>query len=356
MVREYGYEYDAVLNEELARTTQGQCVKHIDHGAILLRSGRDALKTVAREYSDAVVLLPALACDSMILPFKLYGHEVVYYRLRQDYSVDYEALCLLLSKQVKQVLLLYMSYFGNPSFVDKQLEWIKQQYPNAVFIEDRTHDLIYARYNKFEPDYTVASLRKWMNVPDGGLLWANIKIKITAFSEDTSFSQKRRSAQCMRHNFFLNGDETVKTVYRRIFSTVTDQIDADPLPARMSSYAYEMALAENWDRIRRIREENATALIGVLDKSEYIKFIQSDTQRSNLYVPILIEERDKIQSKLSAKGIFTTLIWPINDEQRNCCSVAMNTEAHMLGIPCDQRYNVQDMHFIGNEILKTICE
>ena len=94
----------------------------------------------------------------------------------------------------------------------------------------------------------------------------------------------------------------------------------------------------------------------ILGNSERIKFIQSDNQKSNLYVPILIEDRDSIQSRLSSKEIFTTLIWPINDEQKHRCSVARDTEAHMLGIPCDQRYNVQDMQFVANELLKMLCK
>lgn len=356
MIKEYGYEYDAVLDEELECATKGKCVNYFDHGAIFLRSGRDSLKVVAREYSDAVVFLPALACDSMILPFKMYGHMVVYYQLYADYSVAFENLTLLLKKQKRQVLLLYMNYFGNLSFTDYQLEWIKQQYKNVVFIEDRTHDLIYPRQNAFLPDYTVASLRKWMNVPDGGLLWTDIAMKQKKFSEDITFSNERRNAQCMRQEYFQSGDESIKSEYRRIFSTVTDQIDADLLPGRMSSYAFEMARMTDWKRIRNVREKNANVLLNLLGKSKKIRFIQSDFQKSNLYVPILIDNRDAIQKELSFQRIFTTLIWPLNEVQKKCCLVARETEHHMLGIPCDQRYTVDDMYHIGNAILKTLCK
>ncbi len=356
MIKEYGYEYDAVLNVELANKTAGQCVSHIDHGAILLRSGRDALKAVAREYRKSVAFLPALSCDSMVVPFRLYSHKISYYRLRNDYSTDFDDLFEMLSKESGTVLLLYMNYFGNLSMIDDQLEYIKKHYPNVVFIEDRTHDLIYERQNSFQPDYIVASLRKWMNVPDGGLLWAYKPLRNTTFSDDTEFSETRRKAQCMRAEFFKNGDESIKTEYRKIFSTVTNQIDSCPLPGRMTEYAYRMALDTNWSAIRDIREGNAAILTETLAGCSKVNFVQTNIRKSNLYVPILIDNRNLIQQTLALKGIFTTLIWPLNKKQKERCETADYTERCMLGIPCDQRYSMDDMRFIAQEIVKTINE
>lgn len=356
MVKEYGYEYDAVLNVELVEKTAGQCVSHLDNGAILLRSGRDALKAVAREYGKSIAFLPALACDSMVVPFHLNNHRIAYYKLKNDYSTDFDDLLEMLSEESDTVLLLYMNYFGNLSMTDDQLKFIKKHYQNVVFIEDRTHDLMYEKQNSFQPDYIVASLRKWMNVPDGGLLWAYKPLKNTTFSEDTEFSEIRRKAQFMRAEFFKNGDESLKTEYRKIFSTVTDQIDSCPLPGRMTEYAYRMALATNWDAIRNVRERNAIILTEQLSDCDKVKFIQKDICKSNLYVPILIDKRNLIQRNLASKGIFTTLIWPLNDKQKERCEIVDYTERCMLGIPCDQRYSAEDMYFIVREIIKTINE
>ena len=50
MIREYGYEYDAFVKEELWKKTKGAVTHDCLWGALCLRSGRDALKTIAREY------------------------------------------------------------------------------------------------------------------------------------------------------------------------------------------------------------------------------------------------------------------------------------------------------------------
>ena len=66
MVKEYGYEYDAVLNEKIWSETEGRVTDKKLAGAHCLRSGRDALKVIAREYEPCVVMLPALACDTLL--------------------------------------------------------------------------------------------------------------------------------------------------------------------------------------------------------------------------------------------------------------------------------------------------
>jgi hypothetical protein len=51
-------------------------------------------------------------------------------------------------------------------------------------------------------------------------------------------------------------------------------------------------------------------------------------------------------------GIFNTVIWPLNNEQKEICNTANYTEEHMLAAPCDQRYGSIDMEFIGKEMVK----
>jgi len=351
MVKEYGYEYDTVLDKSLYEKTRGQVTYNHYRGAMCLRSGRDALKTVAREFEPAVVLMPALACDSMITPFELYGHSVKYYRLKRDYSIDLEFLNQLLDKLCGTVLFLFMDYFGNKSLYDEELATLRNNYKSLVFIEDRTHNLFAKNNRKFKSDYLVASLRKWIDIPDGGLLWTEKSLKKVEFNTDLEFSETRLKAQCMRNTFLQTNDSGLKKAYRKILSTVTDTIDADPLPGLMSRYAYDKACRENIDEIINIRQKNALALI---DELSDFHFVQNGAGRGDVYVAVLIENRDIVQKKLAEIGIFCTIIWPLNDEQRSVCSVARDTEAKMLTIYCDQRYTVDDMKYVAS-CIRRMC-
>lgn len=349
MVKEYGYEYDAKFNFELWSKTQHKVTNRKLGGAYCLRSGRDALKIIAREFSPCIVMLPALACDSMILPFKMYGHKVKYYRLNADYSINLQDVLHNMSDQ--KTLFLYMDYFGCNSIDDSELQHIRNLYSNVVFLEDRTHNLIWENHSTFKPDYVIASLRKWLPIPDGGLLWGDVTGTI---GSDTSFSERRLYAQCLRNEFLRNGNEATKEKYRNIFSHVADIIDKDEKPSSMSAYTYGLIQNFNWDVVRLIRKNNAKKLISILGKSKNIHLIQNKSGVSDLYVGFMVEKRDEIQRKLSLEGIFCTIIWPLNDRQKKYCPVAKYTEEHMLAAPCDQRYTIEDMELIGREIIKVV--
>lgn len=347
MIKEYGYEYDAVLNEEIWKATEGKVADQKLMDAHCLRSGRDTLKTIAREYEPCVALLPALACDSMVHPFELYGHQIQYYKLNEDYSIDLEGLGI----GEEKTLFLYADYFGRPAIQDEGLEKLRER-GNIIFIEDRTHNLIWERRHSFQPDYIMASLRKWIPIPDGGLLWGKISKPL---GNDTLFSATRLKAQCMRHEFLACGDERIKSEYRKIFSTVSDLMDEDE-PSAMSAYAYALAKETDWEWVRKVRQQNAEALISILTESPYISFIQDKSGISDLYVSFTVPNRDEVQRRLSAKGIFNTIIWPLSTKQKSECRVAKYTEENMLAAPCDQRFSTGDMKTIGAEIVRVISD
>lgn len=352
IVKEYGYEYDASLDAQLWDKTKDKLTKELLWGAICLRSGRDALKTIAREYEPTTVLMPALSCDSMVLPFEMYGYRVVYYRLTDSYQIDLDYFEKLVPNQ--KTLFLYMDYFGIPVITDSELSHIRKKNPDMIFIEDRTHNLIWEKKRSFVPDYTVASLRKWLNIPDGGLLWTD-KTVGKSFAEDTMFASTRLQAQCMRREFFDTGNQDIKKAYRKIFSTVSGIMDADRKPSRMSEYSYHLALQADWNLIRQKRRKNAGRLSSIL-KEANVDYIQPKAGFSDLYVAFKISGRDDKQRKLSSKGIFNTIIWPLNEKQRLACPVAKETEDRMLAAPCDQRYTVEDMDYIGHEMVRIFNE
>ena len=108
--------------------------------------------------------------------------------------------------------------------------------------------------------------------------------------------------------------------------------------------------------MRKARQQNAETLISILSTYPYVSFIQNQSGNSDLYVSFIVPNRDEVQRKLSAEGIFNTIIWPLMDEQKHVCSVAKITEENMLAAPCDQRYSTDDMKTIGAEIVRVIAD
>lgn len=356
MVKEYGYEYNAVVDEKLLSRTKWKSTDKKLWNAYCLRSGRDALKVIAREHQNTTVYLPSLCCDSMITPFELYGCNVVFYQLNRDLTVNYSALKSLLSNSSEPAILLFYEYFGISMFDKIQLRTIKSNHPNLVFVRDVTHNLF--SFNKLDicVDYTIASLRKWINIPDGGLLWTDRALMFSDFDEDTYFAQKRLNAQCLRTVYFKTGDESIKNIYRKIFAEVSVLLDDSKQPVKMTEYSFEQACNTDWNEIMRLRLNNASMLIDIFSECQDIKVMNTQYEDSGLYVPIAIKNRDNIQLKLSRKGIFNTIIWPLRAEQTAICKTAQCVVEHMLAVPCDQRYNEEDMRFVGKEIVRTLNE
>lgn len=356
LVKEYGYEYDAAVDTTLLECTHNRFAPWTENEPLLLRSGRDALKVVAREYDRLTVFLPALSCESMVHPFVQYGHAVKFYCLTENYAIDVADVDRLAAQENGPILFVYMDYFGCRSAEDMTLESLQSKWQNMLFLEDRTHQLIHPSQHQFQADYVVASLRKWINVPDGGLLWSNHPLKNGIIGHETTFFEQRLYAQNLRRKFFETGDPRIKDEYRSIFSRVSDIMDQSEIPAAMSAYSFEMAKRAQWDYIRDIRRGNAETLLGILKDCAKLKLIQPSAGQSDLYVAFLVDDRDRIQRELSALGIFCTVIWPLSDEQQAACSVAKDICRRMLAAPCDQRYGIEDMHYIGKEIVRIINE
>jgi len=351
-IKEYGYEYEAEVDFDLAARTKGKTVSANDRlfDALAMRSGRDCLYAIARQYEPLTVLIPALSCDSMVTPFRKAGHKVAYYQLNEDYSIKLDKLRELLSD--KPMLLLYMDYFGLPAATDEALEQLQKEYPKLIFIEDRTENILLPRESEFQPDYVMGSLRKWLPVPDGGLLWSE-KSLTKEIGSSSEFAETRRYAQALRYDYLRDGDTDKKAEFRPIFSGVSDLIDEDKLPSYMSEYGYELAKRADISFITSAREKNAAVLISAL-KAANIKLINASVGSGDLYVGILVDNRDGIQKRLAERGIFATIIWPLDDEQKAACEVAKYTTEHMLAIYCDQRYDEDDMKHVAQNIVEII--
>ena len=108
---EYGSEFHARANDPFERALPG----FVQEDWSLVRSGRDALKALAGLVRGRRVLLPALCCESMLVPFTQSGCELVFYRLREDLRGDEADVR---DKLRDGALLLYMSYFGIHPFPD----------------------------------------------------------------------------------------------------------------------------------------------------------------------------------------------------------------------------------------------
>lgn len=344
-MREYGSEHHWQSRQGFEGVTRRREI----YAWRFYRSGRDALKQVARLHRGATVLLPALCCESMILPFTLNGCPVAFYKLKPDLTGDEADV---LSKAAPGTVLLYMPYFDVQPFTGDFLSRLRQS--GVILLEDRTQDIIVGRPAAFLPDYTVASIRKWAALPEGGILkTAAVLPRVAA---DSRFGALRRQAMEEKGTYLENGDAELKQDFLEKFHEAEALLDESGQPVSMSME--NRAYMENIDfaLVLSARRRNAAVLeraLEALTAAGTIRPLCKSETTAGLYYPILLENRDAVQQALARRNIYCPVIWPIPAQAQGICENSETTAAHILALPCDQRYTERDMLHIAEE-LKTI--
>ena len=351
-VIEFGSEFDWEANYPFQTDKNN---KYFDfYNMQAYRSGRDALKAIAYSYKaqTKTVLLPALCCESMVSPFLMNGYKPVFYKMNADYTVNVKDIE---NKIERDCLILYMSYFGvMPISVSQLMEWKKAFSP--VFIEDRTHNILHKKEDSFIPDITMASIRKWFALPDGGILFAD-KIFEAKPNSGLEFADLRLQAMKKKSKYLLEGGEDLKDEYRRLLTTASESLDKNIEHYEISSFSKNLLSNINFEKILLQRQKNIRVLKSFLDimvQQERISYITDEPEKSALYFPFLVKNRDALQEKLAREKIYCPVIWPVPQEAQGVCEIADYTAKHMIALPCDQRYDEKDMRYIGSTIMKLV--
>ena len=322
----------------------------------LFRSGRDALEALARLAGRSRVLLPALCCESMILPFAQNGYEVSFYRLQEDYSADAADV----SEKLREGdVLFYMRYFGIRPFPDTFLDGLRASGKQLFFLEDRTHDILIPRGGEgFQPDATAASLRKWAALPEGGMLAT--ALGTVKAPTDPRYGDLRLGAMEMKSRYLESGEEALHRAYREALHEAESLLDASGEPVAMHP-KYRAILRElDFANILETRRRNLNRLrerLKPLFDSGALRLMTDTPERSGLYLPVLVRNRDAVQRELIARRLFCpAAIWPEPREAAGVCPVSHAVTENMLSLLCDQRYTETDMDYLAENLTEIIMK
>lgn len=346
---EYGSEFDWNANKQF------QSGSKIPDDWQLFRSGRDALKAFARIADRKRVLMPALCCESMILPFVQNGYEPVFYRMKEDLSGDGEDV---LRKIRPGDVLLYMRYFGVRPFSDGFLSELRTE-KNILLLEDRTHDILIPREpGDIEPDAAAASLRKWAALPEGGML-KTVLGNVSA-GHDSAYGNLRLTAMKEKSRYLETGDELLHRAYLEKLRQAERLLDQDGEPAAMSPQYEEIVREIDYPAIHSVRVNNLRHLrirLDALFSAGMIRLMTPAPEKSGLYLPILVKERDRVQRELIRRRIYCpAAIWPEPQAAAGICPVSRFITEHMLSVLCDQRCSEEDIDYIADNLIEILSE
>ena len=308
-------------------------------------SCRDAIREVLEieKKSSGVAIVPPFTCHAVLQPFIEKGMDVLPYYIDKNLKICTKKT-LELVEQVKPVCFLYHPYFG---FEEKEMTAIisKLKETGCLVIEDKTQTM-FSNYTNAEPDYIVGSLRKWVEIPDGGFLSSQSLNVQEARDSFDALVELALSAMKMKCNYLINniGDSST---YRNLFTQYEELLDNNENIYRMSRYAKNTLQNYKWEDFRNRRRDNYNALLDGLNTIKEIEIIYKsiDEETVPFMFPIYIwNGRKDLQSYLAANKIYATAIWACPEILEKRVSEEVHSiYDHILCLAIDQRYTEEDM-------------
>lgn len=309
---------------------------------------REALFDIALSLSNTnkVVLIPAYTCQTVITPFEEAGWRCEYYAIKKNLRIDEPHLLDAITKHNPSLLIVH-PYFGRDlsDSEENTLQFISTKGTKIVL--DLTQCLFSEKKYPFV-SFITGSYRKWFPIPDGGFLTlCHESVSILQPSlENKEFTERERDAMYLRGQYFCNEEQMTKDISIQLCKTADYIIDRNISPHRISKIAYNLLLNEDKSFCQTQRHNNCKYLFYNIKESENISKVYynfDEVTTAPLYYIIYVKDRPAFQHFLAQDSIYAPVIWPLEDER-----VLLNDEIkyiynHLLAIPCDQRYDINDM-------------
>lgn len=231
--------------------------------------------------------------------------------------------------------LLYVNYFG---LCEANVTRLLRDIPSNQLIIDNSQALHELPANALA---TIYSPRKFVGVPDGGLLvTSGLEIKVPE-NEDTD------SLGRMRH-LLLRMAYTGQDGYPNYLESENTLGNTKPL--KMSRLTKRILSSIDMTMVKRQRRENFLALADRLDKYNFHKW-ELDSKSVPLCYPLIVDWNvQHLKRKLVRKGIYIPTYWP-DANPRVSDGIEIRLINSCLAVPCDQRYSLDQMSYLSDEIV-----
>jgi len=294
------------------------------------QSGRAALRALLEWAGIKQVWLPEYVCDSVFQAVENSGATAKTYLL-DDSLYPKELTSIALDKEV----ILYVNYFG---LCRDNVNRLLKKLPNKHLIIDNSQALFERHSDALA---TIYSVRKFVGVPDGGVLAAS------GFEVKEPLNKDSDSIDRMKHLLLRMAYSAGEGYKDYIKSEITL---SNTTPLRMSSLTKRLLASIDMKQVIRRRRENFLKLAALLDKYNNRRWVlNSDTVP--LCYPLIVDYNvDHIRYTLQAENIFIPTYWPNLKIQAADNRIEYKLVHNCLAIPCDQRYSTIQMTEIADKI------
>ncbi len=311
--------------------------------SVFYDSGRSALlQLVSFLKPTDEILLPEYICSSVIEPFSCC--KIEFYKINKDFTLNVDDIKKKISKDTKVFFLMH--YFGMVQ-PDNALDELKSTLcDQCVVVEDTTHS-IFSKVHTIG-DYNICSLRKWMPIPRGGVMYYN-EDKLNLRSTKTIKSRDNSKAYGMiLKDLYLHGNynSDLNSMYRDIFLKGERLIDIQTEPMLISDFSAFVASCVDVGKMIGLRKQNYRELSDKLINLNISSAIDLKDNECPLVLPLRVKNRDLLRDYLISNRIYCAVHWPFDGNMIEKRQNALQLSNELLSIPIDQRYGIEHINYL----------
>jgi hypothetical protein len=224
-------------------------------------------------------------------------------------------------------------------------------------IEDHSHDPWSSWAKHSRATFAIASLRKTLPIPDGGILWSPSGQAVPESTPETD-ARARASTQKLSgmvlKSLYLAGHNVTKDDFRKLTLAGEAQIASGPISGMpLHTRAILDALpVEEWREGRSANHAHLVRALADLDE------VSVATSRANGSVPFSVmlicstpARREHVKKRMLEARVYPAVLWPLHE-----CVVDGVTEEdrdlaqRILSVHCDFRYAEADLDRVASVI------
>lgn len=320
--------------------------------ALLVGSGRDALRLLL---ADGMahrgwrrLWVPSYFCPDVVHACGQGGVEVLAYECGPLNPERLPDPALLREGDVVLVVNLFgMRVSGAPPAA----------LPDFVqVIEDHTHDPWSDWAAASGAHWCIASLRKTIPVPDGGVIWSPRGLPLPArpaVDEGLQRWSAQKLAAMGLKRLYLEGAPIDKSVYRAMMVEAEENLGTGALSA-ISPAAEDLLRAFPVKSWRERRRANHHLLSAELERVPGLEVLRGQPGSVPLSVPVLFADhaaRETVRRRLVEQRIYPALLWVLTDV--GCTGVPVSHRQlgeRLLFLHCDARYTGDDLRRVATAL------
>ena len=293
--------------------------------AIALNCGRNCLAYLIRSKGIQKIKLPFFICSSIPGICEREGIEKSFYHVGMDFKPVED-----LSLEENEWLYL-VNFYGQLS--NEEIQYYVKRFGKVIV--DQANDYFSDPLAGVDTFYTC---RKWFGVADGAFLYTD-RILTDELPQDESFE---------RMEFLLGRYERTANEFYAKYSANNEYFIDQPIK-RMSKLTANLLHGIDYGTVENRRKKNFEYL-----QEQLGTYNQLNPRIASFMYPFMIENGTDVRKKLLTKKIYIPILWPAVFELTDKNDLEYKMADSILPLPIDQRYGIEDMKYMIEEVLKCI--